>query len=1448
MLALGTSLEDAQEILNLKWFRGRLAIAAHNSSASVTLSGDADAIVHAKNVFDDEKKFARLLKVDTAYYSHHMLPCSDSYVQALQACGVQVNKERSNTSCSWFSSVIPNEEAMNPIEELQDVYWRDNMTNTVLFADAVKFAVASDEQICLAIEVGPHPALKGPAMQIISDVRSAPVPYCGALSRGNNDIEAFSDALGSVWTHLGNQGLNLQSYEKNMIDQPQQPKLVVGLSVYQWNHERSHWSESRVSRETRGRKQPPHELLGVQTPDSNGRDLRWSNVLKVAEIPWLDHHQLQGQTVFPAAGYVAMALEASRIFAADKTVHLFELHNLSIPRAITFEEGDNLGVETLVTLTAIQHHQDQTITADFSCYSIPVASIGLQQGMELMASGTVNIVVGTPSVAALSCKPLEDYNMSTVNSELFYSSLSKLGYGYAGSFRGMSSLKRRLNQSSVIVDTYPYAAADTTVYLVHPSILDVAFQSSMLAYSAPGDERLWSLHVPTAIRSIRVNPAVCSALPESKCQVSVCAVLDNESKSFLGSIDLFSEDGQHGMFQIEEFTIKPFASATESDDRRLFTYTKFDFAAPDGSSIVENIRPSADEVELATVCERIAYYYVRKWQSEITNDDWTNGQPHHLHLRNWVNHTLSTASRGQHPTLRKEWSEDSPEYINTLISKYPDSVDVRLLSAVGENIPAAVRGQTTILEHMLPDNLLDDFYKQGVGIHRYNLFLASMVKQITHRYPHANILEIGKTFSDDSSCIFILLISSLGAGTGGATKSVLEGIGNQMSSYTYTDISVGFFNKAAELFKAYSDKMTFKVLDVEKPPAAQGYRLHSYNIIIASNVLHATVSLQTTLENTRQLLKPGGYLMLLEITNQGPIRFGNVMAGLSGWWLGVDDGRKHAPTVTPGDWHNALRKAGFSGVDAITPEVDGITWPLSIIAAQAVDDRMQLLRRPLAPPSPAVSIKIESLIILGNQTLETSRIAEEVADYLGRFCGELTILKGLPTETEALDLSPMSTFINLVDIDSPIFKNITTEKMEGLKRVFELANHVLWITQGAQMEQPYHMASIAFSRAIRNEAGHVSLNHLDVSGLPDNVSKLIAEYLLQQRALDEWDAPTFRDGQQHPQLLWSKEPEAFLDRGRLKVPRLISLIDQNARLNAAKRITTKTVEISQLEMPISLSLNSDLQPSLVEAARLATRKSPDARAVRVESSSLMAICVDVDTFFFLGVGREHTSQAPVVLLSTTNSCDTTPVASVAGKLDADGTTKSADHLLVAVASEILAESLIQPLSSGRHILVHCSGQDRFFTTALSRRAATKKLRVTFVCDKEGTEDVQDPAWIKLSARSPKHMLQRMLRLAKPTHFLDLTTPASSSNQPSVLSLRIIQALPSDYTQISLTTLFQHKSSLPSWCDREVLVGRLNDAVSRARSLMISTPQEHVQDLVIQLDQINDPSVLNHVTR
>ena len=622
--------------------------------------------------------------------------------------------------------------------------------------------------------------------------------------------------------------------------------------------------------------------------------------------------------------------------------------------------------------------------------------------------------------------------------------------------------------------------------------------------------------------------------------------------------------------------------------------------------------------------------------------------------------------------------------------------------------------------------------------------------------------------------------------------------------------------------------MAFKALDIEKAPADQEFSPHSYDIVIASNVLHATASLHTALDNVRQLLRPGGYLILSEITGLGPIRYNSILGSFPDWWLGVTDGRKSSPLLTLGGWHSALRKAGFGGVDASTPEIKGLAWPMSIMASQAIDEKVQFLRKPLSSPTSSASAHIESLVILGNGTLETARIGEEVAEHMGRFCGETIILDGLPTEDEAMSLNPMSTFINLVDLESPIFKDMTDEKMDGLKRMLELAKSILWVTEGAQQDQAYHMASISFGRAIRQEAAHIIWNHLDVSDLQHNESRVIAEYMLRQCALDEWEAPpsTLADKEHTDfEFLWSREPEAFLDRGKLMIPRLIENVEQNARINSSRRVITKQVPASESNITIDSS-STNAPPSIVEAVGR-KRKEHSGDLVKIESSSLMALHVQ-DAFLFLGIGKNKDGKHQVSL-STTNSSEMTPLASVAATQHADA---DANSLLVAIASELLAETLIDQVSSGSHILVQCTGRDRFLAKALSQRAVAKAVQITFTYNNQ--EEQQDASWIQMNARAPAHAVRKMLHQTKPTHYLDLTSVTSSSDRNG----RIARALSSDCTRIDRSALFRHSSSsLPLLCDGEALMGRLQDAVS---NVGLSPPQ--AQDVTIPLESLR---TLNH---
>ena len=83
----------------------------------------------------------------------------------------------------------------------------------------------------------------------------------------------------------------------------------------------------------------------------------------------------------------------------------------------------------------------------------------------------------------------------------------------------------------------------------------------------------------------------------------------------------------------------------------------------------------------------------------------------------------------------------------------------------------------------------------------------------------------------------------------------------------------------------------------------QGFEGNSYDLVVACNVLHATPSLQETLTNVRNLMRPEGRLLLQEIYPTTKwINF--VMGVIPGWWLGAADGRPAEPYVNPQRWEH----------------------------------------------------------------------------------------------------------------------------------------------------------------------------------------------------------------------------------------------------------------------------------------------------------------------------------------------------------------------------------------------------------------------------------------------------------------------------------------------------------------------------------------------------------------
>ncbi len=108
-----------------------------------------------------------------------------------------------------------------------------------------------------------------------------------------------------------------------------------------------------------------------------------------------------------------------------------------------------------------------------------------------------------------------------------------------------------------------------------------------------------------------------------------------------------------------------------------------------------------------------------------------------------------------------------------------------------------------------------------------------------------------------------LRIVELGAGAGGSTAAALQGLGPADVDYLCTDVS-RFFTLAAE--DRFGDRrgLRYGLLDVNADLVEQGVAKGDVDVVIAANVLHCAADVGRSLRWIREVLAPGGLLVVTE--------------------------------------------------------------------------------------------------------------------------------------------------------------------------------------------------------------------------------------------------------------------------------------------------------------------------------------------------------------------------------------------------------------------------------------------------------------------------------------------------------------------------------------------------------------------------------------------------------
>ncbi|KAF4992227.1 hypothetical protein FDECE_13779 [Fusarium decemcellulare] len=1342
MAAVGLTAEEATELLDEHSLSDRISIAAFNSSSSLTLSGDEDAIDEAVEILKVQSKFARRLKVDKAYHSAHMQSCAEPYLQSLQNCDM-ASLEPTSDRPRWFSSV--SEDVVMTSDLCESQYWVSNMTQPVLFSDAITSAVDSIGSFDLAIEVGPHPALKGPAVDNLTE-NGITLPYTGLIARGKDDVEQLSSALGFVWTNLGAGSVDFDTFDKTINGDDATMIAIKNLPSYPFNHQYSYWAEPRSSRTYKQLKTRPNPVLGMPSvTTTTSSEAQWRNMLSPKEVPWMQGHKLQGQIIFPATGYIAMAIEAVKALAGDTALSHIKIEDLVLERAIAFND-ESATTETLFSVNVDESDGD-SIAANFACYSCPDGD----HSMIRNAVGRIYVKLGTSDASSLPFVTSQgDFNMVDVGIDRFYKELSKIGYNYSEPFKGMTNIRRKLGIArGVLADQSGSAWQDELV--IHPGMLDTALQTLFAAFSYPGDESLRSLHVPVSIDSIVINPHFSLAIGMKQPQVPWETVVRDDDKSHIkADVQLFSEDSQHTFVQIEGVSLKPFTAARPEDDVTLFSHFEYLRDSPDGESAAIGDRLSPEELRIARDMERIAFFYLRQ-VSEMSAEDRANALKHHQHLMAWADYTVDKCRKGDHLSVAPECLNDTQEDILALTDKYRHHVDALLIESTGQNLPATIRAKDSILQHMTKNNLLGRFYEEGIGLSTANWWLAHMVKQISHRYPAMKILEIG-------------------AGTGGTTQATLPSLGASFSSYTYTDVSSGFFEAAEDKFKTYADRMIFKVFDMVKSPTEQGFTEGSYDMILASNVLHVAEDLDVMMGNVRKLLKPSGFLVNLETVTNDMLRNGIIMGGLPGWWIGAESGRPHGPMLDLESWDGLLKRCGFGGIETSTPIYDSI-HAVAVWAAQASDDRVALLKEPLAAQASAKSDT--HLAIVGGNSLSTFTLLETVKSQLQERFSSFEHLRSV----ESLDKTTLpsgSTVLCLADLDEPVMKSVTEAKMEGLKTLWTQGRNILWVTKGVRYENPFSYMMFGIGRVVRFENPNINLQLLDVDNVGSEVGSYISEALLRHQFLDAWKKEGKADD-----LLWSSEPEVFLSQSTTLIPRLYQNKAQNDRVNSIRRkivqdVDPKTTTLRLVEEGGAVDLEQVTPLEVMASGPAHTNR----RQITFNQTLLQAIQVgDLGKFtLFVGTDPQNPKSAVLGLADTSIS---PALVDTSCTVEIPASAEFGRMALVTTAAHLIADQLVANIPRGAILMIHEA--DKLLRAAVSLKAKASGITTLFTTSRTDRRS-SDCTFVHTAL--PTRLLKKLIK-NNTCAFVDLSAPGSLSSEggraiskelPSYCSYRVSKDL------------------------------------------------------------------------
>ncbi|KAJ5188439.1 hypothetical protein N7491_004764 [Penicillium cf. griseofulvum] len=1110
MAAVGLGAEEAQEYLDRVADVGNVVIACVNSPESVTVSGDADAVIAVEAMCKEDGVFARKLKIEQAYHSHHMDPLADTYRDLLrkemeETVTMQSNGEEEELKVI-FSSAVTGARITDAKEIADPDHWVGSLVQPVQFVDAFTEMVlgetddASGRSIDVVLEVGPHTALGGPIREIMSLVEfdGIDLPYWGCLVRN----EHAGNTMRTAAINLLREGVPLVMSEINFpkalsehsyIYDDDLPRVLTDLPTYPWNHSKRHWQEARVNRAIRERSQPPHDLLGMPVAGNDPAAAVWRRTVRLSEVPWVRDHMVQGSIVYPGSGYVCLAIEAANQLAKgendQKKISGFRLRDVDFMAALMIPDSSD-GVEIRTTLRSVPERE----LGLRGWRRFEVSTVTPENRWTLHAQGLVKAdveeewdgekvpVQTKPENYQTGLRPLSAYTRHKDPRDMF-ANLRALGIYHGPLFQNTTKIVQDGREPRSVSDitiryesaahTDPVASAQDSV--LHPITLDAVVVSFFSALPGVGavveDPKL-----PRSIDAMWVSSDISREIGHTlRCDTSLS---HDDPQS--GRADVTVIDSQTGaiVLEIQGLTSVFLGRGSGATARQE--------AANKGEEVCSKVEWGPDltlqqplalahvkkELELTagipetivTDLSHAVFYFAQEALKSLTPDDVDRLKEEQLHLFKYYTWLAQLVAQGE----KLKWALDGPEECQkNLAAVASQSVDGELICRLGPLIGSILRGESNPLVAMIENGLLHKYYAHSVRLAPSLTQLSTLVRKVAHKNPAARVLQVG-------------------AGTGAAaTRRILEALGTPkvplVASWHITEPLADVLEDTQADLADWADLLEFSQLDIDSDPSKQKFAPESYDIIVFYQSLRMAKDVPTTLAHVRSLLKPAGTLLLAETTqneDQSDISF---IFGL-------------LPTETPSplmsSWDSLLRKAGFSGADlAIGDATTTILSTLPLAEHQKPD-----LSRSSNPGGFAV--------VTSNKTPSPAGLVELLSQRIQDLTK--TTVEHLVLEESSLDAYGAKVCIFVSEIDeATILTDLDAERIDGLRAMITQCGGLLWITTGGAVdsEQPEHALAQGFLRVLRNEYVGRRYLYLDldpcVKQTTENIVSTIAQVLQQ---------------------------------------------------------------------------------------------------------------------------------------------------------------------------------------------------------------------------------------------------------------------------------------------------------------------------------------------------------------